>query len=107
MAYQSLNIIGSFMAGIPEINRSIGEERGRADAYRSLLQSQVSRINRESAEDVSDVETNDRMMVGDSPHERRNPYLSLRRRRPAEQESEPEPPQAEEGALGGRLDVIV
>lgn len=74
MAYQSLNIIGSFTAAAPAIQRENAADRDRVEAYRSLLKNQVQFRNGV----VNDVDAEDRMVVGDAPHERRNPYLFLR-----------------------------
>ncbi|MFO0946510.1 MAG: hypothetical protein U1D30_11260 [Planctomycetota bacterium] len=74
MAYQSLNIIGSFTAAAPAIQRDTAADRDRVEAYRSLLKNQVQLRNGV----VNDVDADDRMVVGDAPHERRNPYLFLR-----------------------------
>lgn len=104
MAYQSLNIIGSFTQGATAIQREVAVDRERAETYRTLLRDQVVLRNRGTLEDVSGVEADDRLVVGDGPHsQRRNPYLFLRYPRKERRESE-EPTSNEPG---GSLDVVV
>lgn len=118
MAYQSLNIIGSFTAGIPAVNRDIAEERSRVEAYRSLMRSQIEQARTEASENVSTLEREGRMFVGDAPHERRNPYFANRRapnratEQPTEepvqpQDQEPLPTSTEEGLVGYHLDIVI
>lgn len=111
MAYQSLNIIGSFMAGIPAVNREIGEERARAEAYRSLMRSQVQQAHQESAEDVAAVEVNTRTFVSEDPHDRRNPYYSMwgstSKNAAEEPEETPESEAPAPGSIGSNLDVVI
>lgn len=98
MAFQSLNIIGSFLMGTPAVQKEVAVERERADAYRSLMRKQVELANRSSPDDVANVESvesTDKMVVGDAPEERRNPYLFLRypkKSRNPSTEDEQEPP---------------
>jgi hypothetical protein len=100
MAYQSLNIIGSFMAGIPAVNREIGEERAR-----------VQQAHQESAEDVAAVEVNTRTFVSEDPHDRRNPYYSMwgstSKNAAEEPEETPESEAPAPGSIGSNLDVVI
>lgn len=100
MAYQSLNIIGSFTAGAPAVQRDVVADRDRAEAYRSLLRNQAR--YREGV--IVDVESDQRMVVGDAPHERRNPYLFLR----YENEEKPKGEETPENPTPGtQLDMVV
>lgn len=78
MAYQSLNIIGSFTAGTTAVQSQISADRDRVEAYRALLREQ-GRLRADGTRDaellVQDVDANDRMAVGDAPEEQRSPYL--------------------------------
>lgn len=105
MAYQSLNIVGSFTAGVPAIQREMEAQRDRVEAYRTLMREQISRHDELSAEEVAAIQTSEHTLVDDVPHDRRrNPYLFVRYRRQPEAEAPPaEPP--EEPAAG--LDVVV
>jgi hypothetical protein len=78
MAFQSLNIIGSFLVGVPAVQREVSADRERVEAYRSLMRQQVQLGNRSSTDDVNDIESPDKMVVGDAPEEQRNPYLFVR-----------------------------
>lgn len=104
MAYQSLNIVGSFTAGATAVQREISADRDRTDTYRTLLRSQLQGT-RATTQDVADVDSRDRMQVGDAPEEsRRNPYLYLRYPA-AERRANPETDAA--GPAADSLDIIV
>lgn len=78
MAYQSLNIIGSFTAGVPAVQREYGSDRARIEAFRSTLRDQATQQGRMATEDATTVADGEQKVVGDAPHQRRNPYLFLR-----------------------------
>lgn len=103
MAYQSLNIIGSFTAGAPAVQREASADRDRVEAYRSLLRNQVQFRNGV----VTDVESDQRMVVGDAPHERRNPYLFLRYEQEAKRPAEEETEEPKTTLPGEKLDLVV
>ena len=105
MAYQALNIIGSFTAGVPFVQRDAQTDRDQVEAYRSVLREQVQLGSQFSPDNVGDVA--DRMHVGDPPHERRNPQLFLRYPR-KEKDSSAEGQGAEASSEpGSQLDVVV
>ena len=105
MAYQTLNIIGSFTAGVPAVQREYGSERARIEAFKSTLRDQAVQQNRMATEDATTVPDSDQKIVGDAPHQRRNPYLFLRypRSEPTVVNAET-PPDAESGQ---RLNIVV
>jgi hypothetical protein len=105
VAYQSLNIIGSFTTGVGTIQRSIDIDRDRAAAYRSALREQMEGENQASAEEVAAVGAQEQSRVDDVPHNRRrNPYLFVQVR-PAKESAAAENggPQQDED----KLDVVV
>lgn len=114
MAYQSLNIIGSFTAGTTSVQNQVSADRERVEAYRSMLRRQVlaGKSGALDAEALID-DVDDRMSIGDAPEEQRSPYLmkryaQLARRPPAEraeaaETKEPPPPDA----VGARLDTLI
>jgi hypothetical protein len=105
MAYQSLNIVGSFTAGVPAIQREMEAQRDRVEAYRSLMRDQISRQDELSAEEVAAIQTSEHTIVDDVPHDRRrNPYLFLRY--PRKSESGTAPPESQDEEVPG-LDVVV
>ncbi len=105
MAYQSLNIVGSFTAGVPAIQREAEAQRDRVEAYRSLMREQISRQDELSAEEVAAIQTSEHTIVDDVPHDRRrNPYLFLRY--PRKPESTEPPAESDEEQAPG-LDVVV
>lgn len=120
MAYQSLNIIGSFTAGTTAVQSQISADRDRIEAYRALLREQ-GRLRADGSRDaellVQDVDASDRMAVGDAPEEQRSPYLFQERYSQSAKaqastepvdESDPVPSASLDDCLpGSRLDVLV
>lgn len=105
MAYQSLNIVGSFTAGVPAIQREVEAQRDRVEAYRSLMRDQISRQDELSAEEVAAIQTSEHTIVDDVPHDRRrNPYLFVRYPKKTGS-AEPQPEPSDQEATG--LDVVV
>lgn len=114
MAYQSLNIIGSFSAATPFLQTQVSNDRERAEAYRQLLREQVTHRNPtdQTSEGPAEVAaTSDRMTVGDEPEEGRSPYLFQRSEEQAEPKPAGEPDTSTNETLGDsdehQLDVVV
>lgn len=101
MAYQALNIVGSFTAGATVAQREAAADRDRADAYRALMRSQLQDRMGTLAEEVTDVKTDDRMQIGDAPQDRRNPYLFLR------YQGRPKPQSDDGESAPNSLDTVV
>lgn len=108
MAYQSLNIIGSFTAGTSFVQNQVNADRERVEAYRSLVRQQAQAKNSATADQetlVADVD--DRMTIGDAPEEQRTPYF-LQRYNPAPpKKSDQDEPATGNFATGANLDTIV
>jgi hypothetical protein len=111
MAYQSLNIIGSFTAGTTSVQNQVSADRERVEAYRSLLRRQVQagKSGTFDADALID-DVDDRMTIGDAPEEQRSPYLMKRYAPPPHPTPDgPDEPSesAPADAVGARLDRLV
>ena len=112
MAYQSLNIIGSFTAATPVIQQQIAADRDRAEAYRNMLREQVRQPNplQKGSEGPSEIsETSDRMTIGDHPDEGRNPYLFQQQTPPDKEMPAEEEPVSPAGDMSAsdHIDTVV
>lgn len=122
MAYQSLNIIGSFTAGTTAVQSQLSADRDRIEAYRALLRQQ-GRLRPDGTRDaellVQDVDANDRMAVGDAPEDQRSPHLfqeryaqsndaeGTTRQLSVEESPAEDPPSQSDFGPGTRLDVLI
>lgn len=108
MAYQALNIIGSFNAGALAAQRDAQLERDRPVASRAVFRHELQLKGRDPVVDISEVSAGDRMVVSDSPQQGRNPYLFMRYPRP-EQDADAAPSETppNDGEPGGSLNVVV
>ena len=109
MSNQIVGIVGSFAAGVPTAQREVTQDRDRAEAYRSLMREQVKKADRPSEDDVTSVTASERVIIEDDAHERRNPYMSVRRpkRVAKSEESQGDELDSDDPGPGGQLDVVL